>query len=141
MGLLSKKQLLEKGVIEVVKVDLGNENFVFVRQMSGRERDHFEQSLLKMTKDSKGKIDGYEQNLEDFRAKLAVATICDEKGELLLTFNDFPVLSQNMGYTMLDKIIAAAQELNKITEEDKEVLLKNSEAVQDGNSNSDSVKN
>ena len=82
-----------------------------------------------------------EQNLEDFRAKLVVATVCDEKGILLLQPADAPILSQNMTARSLEVIVEAAQKLNKITEEDKENLKKNSEAAQSGSSTSDSVKN
>ena len=46
-----------------------------------------------------------------------------------------------MSAKRLEKIINVAQKLNAITEEDKEALVKNSEAVLDGNSNSDSVEN
>ena len=136
--LLDRKSLLKKEQLTTVKVDLGNDDFVFVRQMTGRERDNFEQSLLKRVKAPNGTIT-YEQSLNDFRAKLAVCTLSDEKGTALLLPDDYPVLSQMMSAARLEKIVNAAQKLNKITEEDKEELVKNSEAVPDGNSSSDSV--
>jgi hypothetical protein len=108
--------------------------------MTGRERDHFEQSLIKQTKDSKGHTSGYEQTLEDFRAKLAVNTLCDEAGELLLKPSDYPQLSMSMSAARLEKIVNEAQKLNAISEEDKENLTKNSEADQVGNSTSGSVE-
>ena len=77
--LLSRKRLLEKEELTIVKVEFENGDFVFVRQMTGHERDTFEQSLLKKNRDAKGVITGYEQATEDFRAKLAVVTLCDEK--------------------------------------------------------------
>jgi hypothetical protein len=126
-GLLDRAALLTKEKLEVVKVDLGNDEFVYVRQMTGHERDAFEQSLLKKNRDSKGTVIGYEQATEDFRAKLAVLTICDENGTLLLTPGDFKVLSMSMSAKRLETIINKAQELNKISEEDKENLVKNSE--------------
>jgi len=141
MGLLDKTLLLQKEELEVVKVDLGKGNFVYVRQMTGHERDQFEQSLLKKNKDSKGMIVSYEQATEDFRAKLAVQTVCDEKGVLLLKPSDYLTLSQNMSARRLEKIINRAQELNAISEEDKENILKNSDAAQDGGSSSDFVEN
>lgn len=139
--LLDRKRLLSKESLEIVKVDLGKDEYVFVRQMTGRERDCFEQSLVKETKDEAGVTISYDRSLEDFRAKLAVVTLCDEKGKSLLQPEDYPVLSQNMSAARLEKIVNEAQRLNKITEKDKDALVKNSGAVQDGNSNSDSVEN
>lgn len=140
MGLLSRSELLKKEAVEVLKVDLGDDQFVYVRQMSGRERDRFEQSLVKTKKNTKGEIVGSEAVLDDYRAKLATFTVCDEKGTLLLTMEDIPTLSQNMGFTKLDKIVEKASELNKITEKDKEELTKNLGAGQPGDSSSSSVE-
>jgi len=140
-NLLNREALLKKEELEVVKVELSKDEFVFVKQMTGRERDNFEQSLLKKTKDAKGQIVGFEQSTEDFRAKLAVVTICDEKGVLLLKHEDYPLLSQMMSATRLEKIVNVAQKLNAISEEDKEALVKNSEAGQPGSSTSSFVKN
>ena len=140
MGLLDRKKLLQKELLKTQKVDLGENDFVYVRQMTGRERDQFERSLLKEVKDSKGKLD-YERSIEDFRAKLAVNTVCDENGNLLLQPNDFPLLSQSMSAFRLEKIVNIAQEINKITEDDKEGLIKNSDADLKDGSSSDSAKN
>ena len=86
---MDRKMLLEKEKLEIVKVDFEDGNFVYVRQMTGHERDTFEQSLLKKNRDSKGTIISYEQATEDFRAKLAVVTVCDEAGNTLLQPNDY----------------------------------------------------
>ena len=137
---LSRSLLLQKEELEKVKVDLGKGEFVYVRQMTGRERDNFEQSLLKKNKDSKGTVIGYEQATEDFRAKLAVVTVCDEDGKLLFFPEDYVLLSRNMSAKRLEIIINAAQKLNAISEEDKEEILKNSEVAQGDNSNSDFVE-
>ena len=140
-NLLDRRTLLEKEKMEVVKVEFEDGNFVYVRQMTGHERDLFEQSLLKKNRDNKGTIIGYEQSTEDFRAKLAVVTICDEGGNTILQPNDYGVLSRSMSAKKLEKIVNEAQKLNAITEEAKEDIVKNSDAVQDGNSISDSVEN
>jgi len=140
MGQLDKSLLLQKEKLEIVKVDLNDTDFVYVRQMTGHERDLFEQSLRKETKDDKGVTTGYAMALEDFRAKLAVITICDEKGDLLLSPKDYFTLSSNMSAAKLEKIINVAQKINAITEEDKNALVKNSKADLDGNSNSDSAE-
>ena len=139
MTFLDRKKLLEKEKLEVVKVDLGKERFVCVRQMTGRERDRFEKSLVRQV--GKGVNITYESATDDFRAKLAVCTVCDEEGNLLLSAADVSVLSQSMSAFTLEKIVNVAQRLNKISEEDKEGLVKNSDAGQAGDSTSDSAKN
>jgi len=109
--------------------------------MTGHERDVFEQSLVKKIRDKKGVVTSYEQATEDFRAKLAVMTLCDESGAPILESKDYPLLSRNMSAKRLETIINKAQELNKISEEDKEELVKNSSAVQEDGFSSDSVEN
>lgn len=122
--LLDRKSLLKKEELQVVKVDLGKDEFVYVRQMTGRERDTFEQSLLQEGKDKEGNIT-YKQSLQDFRAKLAVCTLSNEKGESLLEPGDYEQLSMSMSAARLEKIVNEAQKINKISEEDKEALTKN----------------
>lgn len=134
MALMDKKRLLEREKLQTEKVEFENGDFVYVRQMTGHERDVFERSLYTMDKDNKPTT-----RLEDFRAKLAVVTMCDEEGKLLLSAADYAQLSNAMSAARLERIVNAAQKLNAITEADKEALVKNSEAVQDGNSSSDSV--
>lgn len=137
--LLNSSKLLEREDLQIEKVEFENGDFVFVRQMTGHERDTFENSLLKKNRDGKGNIVSIEQNTDDFRAKLAVVTICDDKGNLLLKPTDYPLLSKNMSAKRLEKIINVAQKINAITEEDKENIIKNSEVGQADNSNSASV--
>jgi hypothetical protein len=137
-NLLNRSQLLEKEELQIEKVEFEDGNFICVRQMTGHERDLFEQSLIRKIKDSKGNIT-YEQATEDFRAKLAVVTVCNEKGESILLPGDFSLLSKNMSAKRLETIINTSQKLNAITEEDKENLVKNLEVGQADNSNSDSV--
>jgi len=137
-NLLDRKKLLQREVLEVVKIEFETGDFVYVRQMTGRERDNFEQSLIKENKKAEG---GYEKVLGDFRAKLAVNVICDDKGDLLLEPGDYPTLSSSMSASHLEKIVNEAQKLNAISSEDKEKLIKNSDAGQAGNSSSDSVEN
>ena len=140
-NLLDREALLAKEKLEIVKVEFEDGNYVFVRQMTGHERDVFEQSLLRKIKDKKGQIVSYEQATEDFRAKLAVCTVCNDAGELILTSKDYSLLSNNMSAKKLETIINKAQELNKISEEDKEALVKNLEPEPGDNSSSGSAEN
>ncbi|HDL08057.1 MAG TPA: hypothetical protein ENG35_04880 [Desulfobacteraceae bacterium] len=139
MKVLTREGLLKKEILRKEKVDLGKDEYVFVRQMTGRERDRFEQSLVKEVMDDKGQSE-FKRSLDDFRAKLAVHTVCDEDGNNLLRPEDVSTLSQNMSAARLELIVNKAQELNRISEEDKKNLTKNSEAVQNANSISDSAE-
>jgi len=139
MKVLTREGLLKKEILRKEKVDLGKDEYVFVRQMTGRERDRFEQSLVKEVMDNKGQSE-FKRSLDDFRAKLAVHTVCDEDGNNLLRPEDVSTLSQNMSAARLELIVNKAQELNRISEEDKKNLTKNSEAVQSANSTSDSAE-
>jgi hypothetical protein len=54
MKILDRESLLLKQVLAIEKVELGEGAHVFVRQMTGRERDQWEQSLMKEVKTKKG---------------------------------------------------------------------------------------
>lgn len=141
MILLTREALLQKDDLKVEKVEL-SKGYVFVREMTGHEKDVWEQSMLKQ-KPSGNKNKGveYETTLEDFRAKLAVVTVCDAEGNLLFKPEDARVLNKMMSATNMERIVTAAQKLNAISEQEKEELLKNSEADQTDSSNSNSVEN
>ena len=139
-NLLNKESLLKKEDLKREKVELENGDYVFVCQMTGRARDNFEKSLMKKVK-NEGKPTDYETSLDNFRAKLAVATICDEEGNLLLLPTDADKLGESMGAVNLAKIADAASDLNKMSEKDKEDLVKNSEGDLVASSSSASVEN
>ena len=120
MKILNRETLLEKEELDVVEVDLGKGEGIYVRQMTGYERDIWERSIINV--DAKGQV---ERKMEDFRAKLVVCTACDEKGKLMFKQADTKVLSRMMSASRLEKIVEVAQKINKITEEDKEELVKN----------------
>jgi len=135
MTLLNRDALLKKEELELRKVDLGKDDFVYVRQMTGFEKEAFESSIIDI-KDS-GEI---ERKREDFRAKLAVCTVCDDKGKLILKSADIKVLSRSMSAARLTKIADVASAMNKLDEGSKEELEKNSEGGQAASSISDSVE-
>jgi hypothetical protein len=139
--LLNREALLAKDTLEIVKVELNETQHVFVRQMTGHERDVFEQSLVRKNRDTKGNVVGFDQATEDYRAKIAVVTVCNEEGILLFKPNDYALLSKMMSAKKLEAIVKVAQRINAIAEEEKELLAKNSDAVPDGSSSSDSVEN
>lgn len=135
--LLTRKQLLNKQPLKKEKVEI-LDGFVFVRQMTGRERDRFEQSLMITVTKPDGTVT-MERNLEDFRAKLAVQTVCDENGVNILNQDDYELLSQNISAATLEEITETAQRLNAITKKDRDNLVKNSSDAQKDSSISDSV--
>lgn len=132
MTLLNREQLLKKQELKKEKVVLndGTGDFVYVRQMTAREKNNWELLQMQTTvvKNNKGhKVrTNYDVTLDDFRAKLAVNCVCDEKGILLFKQTDFKILSQNMSAETMERIVDVAQKLNAISEEDKEEMTKNS---------------
>ncbi len=85
---------------------------VFIRTMTGGERDQFEASWKRNPTD-------------DIRARLAVATVCDEGGQLLFTSADVPALSAKSSKA-LDRIFAASTAHSGLTDKDVEELRNNS---------------
>ena len=126
--------------MKIEKVDLEGGEYVFIKQMNGTARDRFEQSLSEAVKKKDGTTE-YERRIDNFRAKLAVCTLCDEGGNLLLTNDDVGILSDAMSSAILEVIVNKAQEMNKITDTDKENMVKNSVAAPSGSSISGSVEN
>lgn len=120
MAILNRDALLKKEELETKKVDLGKGDFVYVRQMSGFEKEAFEHSIIDF--DKEGKV---ERKSEDFRAKLAVCTVCDGDGKLILKQADIKVLSRSMSAARLTKIADVASEMNKLDEESTEKVAKN----------------
>ena len=125
MALLTRDQLLQKEELlkEKVMLDEANDQFVYVRQMTAHEKNIWEMSQLQRT--GTGKNLTYNVVLDEYRAKLAVVTVCDEKGNLLFKPTDYDLLSNAISAAKLEKIVDVAQRLNAITEEDKEELTKN----------------
>jgi hypothetical protein len=102
---------------------------VFVRTMSGTERDSFEQSMLV----NPGK--GNEANYSNIRAKLCARTICDKGGNRLFNDSDVAALGEKSA-AALDRIFTVAQDLNGVSTDDVEAMVKNSESGQSESSTS-----
>lgn len=136
MVLLNREQLLIPEELKIEQVDLGGGEFVYVRQMTGRAYGQFEQSLVEEKRQKDGTIE-YARAMEDFRAKLAVQTVCDENGKLIFKPSDYAQLSMSMSAPKLERIVNKAQELNRISPEDQEAMIKNSMGGQSEGSSSD----
>ena len=98
---------------------------VYVRGMTGRERDQFEASIIRQ----RGR--DTEINMKNARAKLVVMCTVDQEGNRLFTDADIALLA-NKSAKALDRIFAVAQELSGITREDMEELTENFDATTSG---------
>lgn len=115
--MLSRDDILSAKDLPVEKVDVPEwSGHVFVRCMTGRERDEFESSI---TGSKTGKT-----NLSDFRAKFAAMVICDESGKRIFSNDDIIVLSEKSG-AALDRIFDAGKKLNRIGEQEQRELVEN----------------
>jgi hypothetical protein len=100
---------------------------VWVRTMTGTERDAFEAALL----NGQNKA----TNLSNIRARMAVLTVCDDAGDRLFDDADMAALGKKSA-AALDRVFAVAQELNHFGDKDVEDLAKNSGAALSGDSGS-----
>lgn len=78
---------------------------LYVREMTGRERDAFEAWLIK----ADGSI-----NRDDYRARFALATLCDEGGARL-SADDLELVA-NAASSVLDVVVERARKLNWLGE-------------------------
>jgi hypothetical protein len=94
---------------------------VYVRALSGKERDHFEAVVQGLARVKPG---GKPQpNVENYRARLCALAICDEEGAALFTPDDVEELGQQSS-AALDRVLEVANRLSGITRRDMEELEK-----------------
>lgn len=128
---LNKEQILGAKDIRIEKVSVpewGGD--VYVKGMTGTERDKFEASIVEM-RGSQQKL-----NMVNVRAKLACYCLCDEKGERLFTDAEMGELAKKSA-SALQRIFDTAQRLSGIGDADVESLVKNSKSAQADDSVSD----
>jgi hypothetical protein len=133
MGFLTKEQIQKADDLKTAAVPVpewGGE--VLVRGLTGAERDAFEAEIA----ERRGKKVQF--NLRNFRAKLVVRTVVDEKGKRLFTDQDVKWLGDKSAQA-LSRVFDKAAELSGLSEDDIEELTKNSPDDQSGGSGSDSV--
>lgn len=92
---------------------------VYVRAMSGRERDELESSIVKQRGKQK------QMDLRDVRAKVAAICIRDAEGERMFNMKDVQALSDKSAGA-LQRVFEVAQEMSGLTDEAAEELLGNS---------------
>lgn len=109
-------QDLEKELVEVKEWG----GAVYVRALTGIERDAFEASMV----DQRGKSRTI--NLKNLRARLCALTICDEEGNRLFSDADVEELGKKSA-AALTRVFEVAQRLSGLSQEDVEELGKPSE--------------
>lgn len=114
---MTKAEILSLTDSKVEAVDVPEwKTSVYVRTMTGAERDAFEVSCMA------GKSGN--SNLANFRARLCAVCLCDEQGNRLFTDADADALGKKNA-AALERIREAAQKLNKIGAADVDELTKN----------------
>jgi len=88
---------------------------LYVRTLSGHERDAFEAAQV----DAKG-----EAKLQDIRARFVIACACAEDGTPIFSHSDVSWLTQKSS-AALSRVFNAASKLNALSESDVEDLAKN----------------
>ena len=108
---LSRDSILSASDINLKPVEVTEwGGLVYLRSMSGIQRDRFEQRCT-------GK------NLDNIRATLVALTACDGSGQRLFGDADIPALGDKSA-AALDRLFWASMELNRIGEKDVEELKK-----------------
>lgn len=90
---------------------------VLVKTLSGKERDAFESTIVDMKLKGKDR----QVNLENFRAKLVIASLVDEEGNKLFSPKQLDQLAQKSA-AALHRVFKVAQELSGFGEDDVEEL-------------------
>lgn len=90
---------------------------VYVRTMTGSERDMYELRMLE------GRKNGGITGIQDIRATLAALTVCDEHGAPIFSLSDIEGLGRK-SCAALDRVCEVAQRLNRLTTDDIDELKK-----------------
>lgn len=128
---LDHKQIVDHKDMAIERVDIPEwDGYVYVRALSGVERDAFEAMVV----ERRGK--NYQINLHNIRGKLACLTIVDENGERIFSDADADVLGKKSA-AALQRVFNVASRLSGISDEDVEELAKNLKRAQSEGSSSD----
>lgn len=124
---LSAADILNFNDIVVTKVDVPEwGGYVFVRGMSGTQRERYLESLRDVK--GKGKNQDIKIMLVESSAKLAQQTICDKDGNLLFSSAQIKQLGEKSSKA-LQRVVDASAKLNGF-DADAEEEAKNDSAVQ-----------
>ena len=120
MTVLTREAILSADDLPAETVDVPEwGGKVRIRTMTGSERDAFESSLI----GTGGKDTS--KNLRDLRARFASLVIVDESNERLFSEKDVKALGRKSA-AALDRVFAAGQRLNGLSNQDVDELAGNS---------------
>jgi len=132
--MITRESLKQQKDIKIEKVEIPEWNsFVYVKSLTGKERDSFEDSMY--TGRSGEKV-----NLKNLRARLVVLTMCNENGKRIFSDEDADWVGDKNA-AALNRIFVKAQELSGLRQEDVERLVKNSNSAPGAESTSESAEN
>lgn len=132
MGALNKEQILTANDIKTEKVAVPEwGGHIYVRVMSGKERDDYEASCLKQVSPTR-----FITDMSMVRAKLAARCICDENGQRLFDNKDIAALAEKSGRA-LDRVMEVAERINGLSKQDMEKLAGESASGQSEDSGTD----
>lgn len=127
MGLLTRDKILKADDLKKERVHVPAWNGdVFVRTMTGKERDAFEGEVIREGRAS----------TDNIRARLLVRVLVDEEGNRLFKDEEADLLGEK-STDALEELVNVAQMLNAMTNDDIEGLKKNSENDPSESSTSD----
>lgn len=132
--MITKEKLQCIKDMRIERVDVPEwDDFVYVRSLTGSERDNFERSM------HTGMGEDRRENLANLRARLCVLAICDENGQTILSNGDIDWLGEKNS-AALERIWQKIQDLSGFSKKDIEHLEKNSGNPQSEKSSSESQK-
>lgn len=114
--ILTKDQILQAKDARMEEVEVPEwEGSVFVRSLTGKERDQLEAEIIQKPG---------QRNMENLRAKLITLSVVDKEGNRLFDLKDAVALG-GKNARALDRLFAVAQRLSGLTQKDMEELTKN----------------
>ena len=118
MGSLTKEEIFAVNDRPLVLVKVPEwDGEVYVKTMSGIERDTFESDYLDAKEKGRVRV--------NIRATLVAMVTCDENGKKLFSASEAQKLGEEKSGAALDRIFDVAQGVNKISDKDIKELEKN----------------
>jgi len=99
--------------------------YVMVETMTAEAKDAYETSVLSEKLDDKGDVVGYERNMKNVRAKLIAACVLDPNGRRMFVSDQQVEQLGRKSAKAVDRVFAACQRLNAISDKDVEDLAGN----------------
>lgn len=126
MAVVTREQVLsatKRRMEEVPVPEWGDEDStVFIRELSGKERDRFDMDSIVMV--GNGRNRKIEASDKPVRSRLVAICACDSEGNSLFTLADVEALGETSA-AALDRCFDVAQRLSGFTAADVQALEKN----------------